>query len=343
MLILIIINIIIIIYIYLKYYNTPKNTNKTKEEIEKIDPIIIGYIYDKGFNNNFDFILSEILNLNIKGYLKIEYDRDDINAYDYTIKQNFDIQTDKVEKYELIILNFLFSEKTEISKNELEEKLINTFNSYNVQYNDLKEVLQEELIKQYVIDKYKSEELNKISKIYKRISIISIIILFIMKTFIFKQILLLYIWIYIVEKIISNILILDASKYTDKGEILRNDIIKYKTEIENQEYLVDKKTINQIILEKRFANSIALHINTEAKRIFINDEMVRNATKHSKKAVLQIVILLSIVVLVGIILQKITISLTGDGIFWLYTMLVIIIAFVTDITKILGETPKRKN
>ena len=341
MLILIIVNIIIIIYIYLKYYNTPKNTNKTKEEIEKIDPIIIGYIYDKGFNNNFDFILSEILNLNIKGYLKIEYDRDDINAYDYTIKQNFDIQTDKVEKYELIILNFLFSEKTEISKNELEEKLINTFNSYNVQYNDLKEVLQEELIKQYVIDKYKSEELNKISKIYKRISIISIIILFIMKTFIFKQILLLYIWIYIVEKIISNILILDASK--DKGEILRNDIIKYKTEIENQEYLVDKKTINQIILEKRFANSIALHINTEAKRIFINDEMVRNATKHSKKAVLQIVILLSIVVLVGIILQKITISLTGDGIFWLYTMLVIIIAFVTDITKILGETPKRKN
>ena len=214
MLILIIVNIIIIIYIYLKYYNTPKNTNKTKEEIEKIDPIIIGYIYDKGFNNNFDFILSEILNLNIKGYLKIEYDRDDINAYDYTIKQNFDIQTDKVEKYELIILNFLFSEKTEISKNELEEKLINTFNSYNVQYNDLKEVLQEELIKQYVIDKYKSEELNKISKIYKRISIISIIILFIMKTFIFKQILLLYIWIYIVEKIISNILILDASKYT---------------------------------------------------------------------------------------------------------------------------------
>ena len=71
--------------------------------------------------------------------------------------------------------------------------------------------------------------------------------------------------------------------------------------------------------------------------------MVRNATKHSKKAVFQRVILLSIVVLVGIILQKITISLTGDGIFWLYTMLVIIIAFVTDITKILGETPKRKN
>lgn len=337
MFILIFINIIIIGYIYLKYYNIPKNVEKTKEEIEKMDPIIIGYIYDRGLSNNFDLMLAEIIDLNIKGYLEIEYD---INSNNYIIKQKFDIETDNVKKYELIILNFLFSEKTEISKKDLEEKLINTFNTYNVQYNSLKEVLQEELEKQFVIDKDKIDELNKISKIYKRTSIILIIMIFILKTFIFKQISLIYIAIYVLEKMIANILLLNASNYTDKGEILRNDIINYKTEIENQEYLLDKQTVSQIMLEKKFANSLVLHISTEAKKIFINNEMIRNATKISKKALFQILILLSIIILVGIILQKITISLTGDGIFWVYTILVLIIAFVTDITKILGKSKK---
>ena len=226
------------------------------------------------------------------------------------------------------------------TKKDLEEKLINPFNTYNVQYNSLKEVLQEELEKQFVIDKDKIDELNKISKIYKRTSIILIIMIFILKTFIFKQISLIYIAIYVLEKMIANILLLNASNYTDKGEILRNDIINYKTEIENQEYLLDKQTVSQIMLEKKFANSLVLHISTEAKKIFINNEMIRNATKISKKALFQILILLSIIILVGIILQKITISLTGDGIFWVYTILVLIIAFVTDITKILGKSKK---
>ena len=340
MLALIFINIVIIIYIYLKYYNLPKNINNTKEEIEKIDPIVLGYINDKGFNNNFDLILAEIINLNIKGYLKIEYDREDINAYDYTIKQNFNIETDDIKKYELIILNFLFSGKMEISRSELEEKFITTFNSYNVQYNDLKKVLQEELIKQHIIDEHKNKELKKASKIHARISMVLIIILFIIKTFVFSQISLLYIQIYIVEKIIENILLSKVSDYTEKGEMLRNGIIKYKNEIENQEFLVDKKTMNQIILEKRFANSIALHINTEAKKIFIDDKVIKNATKSSKTVLFKTVILFCVVILVGFILQKVTKSISGDGIFWLYTLLAIIIAFVADVTKLLG-TPKK--
>lgn len=97
MLILIFINIVIIVWIYLKYYNLPKKENTTKEKIEEIDPIIIGCINDRGFNNNFDLLLSEIVNLNIKGYIKIEYDREDINAYNYTIKQNFDMEVDDIK------------------------------------------------------------------------------------------------------------------------------------------------------------------------------------------------------------------------------------------------------
>ena len=299
-----------------------------------MEPIITGCINDKGLNNNFDLILAEIINLNIKGYIKIEYDRNDINAYDYTIKQNIDMNSNDIKKYEIILLNFLFSKKMEITKKELEEKLINTFNSYNVQYNDLQEVLQKELIKENIIDENKKKELQKTSKIYKKESIILIILLLIIKIFIFKNISSLSILIYIAEKIISNILIIKASNYTEKGEKLKKYINEYKNELSTKEFLIDKKTMNEIIFEKEFANSLALHINTQAKRVVIDDQISKNATKNAKKITLKFIILLIIFIFIGIILQYATKSMTKDGIVWLYIMLTIIVAFSADITKI---------
>ena len=334
MLILIFINIFIIVWIYSKYYNYSQNENIKKNEIENMEPIITGCINDKGLNNNFDLILAEIINLNIKGYIKIEYDRNDINAYDYTIKQNIDMNSNDIKKYEIILLNFLFSKKMEITKKELEEKLINTFNSYNVQYNDLQEVLQKELIKENIIDENKKKELQKTSKIYKKESIILIILLLIIKLFIFKNISSLSILIYIAEKIISNILIIKASNYTEKGEKLKKYINEYKNELSTKEFLIDKKTMNEIIFEKEFANSLALHINTQAKRVFIDDQISKNATKNAKKVTLKFIILLIIFIFIGIILQYATKSMTKDGIVWLYIMLTIIVAFSADITKI---------
>ena len=334
MLILIFINIFIIVWIYSKYYNYSQNENIKKNEIENMEPIITGCINDKGLNNNFDLILAEIINLNIKGYIKIEYDRNDINAYDYTIKQNIDMNSNDIKKYEIILLNFLFSKKMEITKKELEEKLINTFNSYNVQYNDLQEVLQKELIKENIIDENNKKELQKISKIYKKESMILIILLLIIKIFIFKNISSLSILIYIAEKIISNILIIKASNYTEKGEKLKKYINEYKNELSTKEFLIDKKTMNEIIFEKEFANSLALHINTQAKRVFIDDQISKNATKNAKKITLKFIILLIIFIFIGIILQYATKSMTKDGIVWLYIMLTIIVAFSADITKI---------
>ncbi len=334
MLILIFINIFIIVWIYSKYYNYSQNENIEKKEIENMEPIITGCINDRGLNNNFDLILAEIINLNIKGYIKIEYDRNDINAYDYTIKQNIDMNSNDIKKYEIILLNFLFSKKMEITKKELEERLINTFNSYNVQYNDLQEVLQKELVKENIIDENKQKELQKISKIYKKESMILIIVLLIIKIFIFKNISSLSILIYIAEKIISNILIIKSSNYTEKGEKLKKYINEYKNELSTKEFLIDKKTMNEIIFEKEFANSLALHINTQAKRVFIDDQISKNATKNAKKVALKFIILLIIFIFIGIILQHATKSMTKDGIVWLYIMLTIIVAFSADITKI---------
>lgn len=336
MLILIFINIVIIVWIYAKYYNYQPKNKKTNEAIEKINPIMIGCINDRGVNNNFDLILAEIINLNIKNYIKIEYSKNTINKYDYVIKQNVDMNADNVKKYEIILLNFLFSKKSEITKTELEEKLINTFNSYNVQYNDLKKVLQEELIKENIIDKTKKNELNNISKIYKKISMIAILSILVIKIFIFKEISSLSIFIYIVEKIISNILITKASTYTEKGENLRKNINEYKNELAAKEFTIDKKTMDEIVLEKEFADSLALHLDTQAKRIFIDDKISQNATKNAKKITLKFIILLIIFIFIGILLQQLTKSMTKDGIVWLYIMLTIIVAFSADITKFIS-------
>ena len=241
MLILILINIIIIIWIYLKYYNSQTNKNITNQEITKMDSIIIGSINDKKTNNNFDLILSAIIDMNIKGYLKIEYDENDINSQNYIIKPNFSVNLNTIKEHEIIMLNFLFPKNIEITKSELEEKLLNTFNSYNVQYNDLQEVIKNELLKDNIIDKQKDEELQQVFKIYKIESFIFIIILLIIKIFIFNKISSLSILFYILEKIIEYGLIAKASNYTFKGENLKNSINLYKEKIQNEEFLIDKK------------------------------------------------------------------------------------------------------
>lgn len=346
MLILLIINIVIILWIYLKYYDAPKNKELQqeykKEKIEKMDPLIMGYIYDEGFKNNFDLILAEIVNLNIKGYIKIEYDRNDINAYNYVIKPSFDINVDNISKYEIIVLDFLFSKNMEITKKELEQKLMNESNIYNVQYKDLQKAIQKELIEEHILDNKKNEELKKIAKVYKKISILSIITVLIIKIFVDQQISTFSILTYMIEKIISNILIIKANKYTEKGKKIKKDIIIYKNTIENKEFLENTETMNTIVLEKEFANSIALHINTQAKIVFIDDIITKNAIKNAKIITIELLIIISIFAIIGIILGKITKSISKDGIIWLYIMLVIFIAFAADITKIFAITKNKR-
>lgn len=331
MLIIVLINIAIIICIYLRYYNFPENIKNTKENIEEIDPIVMGYINDRNINNNYDLILAEIVNLNIKKYIIIEYDEKDKSKYHYTIKQNFYMEKNDIEKYDLVILDFLFSQKTEITRSELEQKIIDAFASYNVQYNELQKVLQQKLIEQSIIDTEKQEELTKFPKIYKRFLIITIALFLILEIFTNIKISLVMLVIYIIEIMVTRILLLKASRYTIKGEVIRNNIIKYKSEIENKEFLVNKKEMNEVIFEKEFANSLALHISTDAKESFITG-VLKNAVNMSKKAVAIVSTVIIIMILAGIILQKITLSIGKDGILLLYIFLALIVATVADIS-----------
>lgn len=332
MLILILINIVIIIYLYFKYYKFPKSINNIQEDLNNIDPIIIGYINDRGFDNSFDLVLSEIIELNIKGYIIIEYNKENIDKYNYIIKQNIDTGFNKLNKYELAVMNFLFSNKTEITKNELEEKLENTFSSYNIRFVEIEKILNEDLIRKKIIDKNKQNELHENTKKYIKISIILVLLIIILRIIGIIKFSLLYILIYILEKVVSSVLLLEASIYTIKGQILKYNIDRYKIKLENKEFLSDKNKIENIVKNKEFATSIALHINTQAKQAFIEDKMIKQARKVSKKVMINILSATTIILLIGIIIAK-TISLLSPGfIVWIYIIMAIAVACVADIT-----------
>jgi len=333
MIILILINIAIIVYIYLKYYKFPETIKHTNENIENKDSMVIGYIHDGGggFNNNFDLILSQTIELNIKGYITIKYNNEN-NKYDYIIEQNIDIGSDKLNKYEMLVLNFLFFTKTQITKTELEEKLSNTFSSYNTQFNEIEKLLNKQLVEENIIDDVKQSKLDKYAKIYIKISIFLVILVGILSMFKILQSSLLYMLIYILEKIISCILLLKASIYTNKGQVLKYKIDSYKIKLENKEFLINKNTMSEIVLNKEFARSIALHINTQAKNAFIDDKIIKEATKISKKTVNIILIISVIITLLALMLTTITTILPKGALFWIYLTIALIVAGVADVT-----------
>jgi len=332
MIILILIDIAIIVYIYSKYYKFPENIINTNEKIEDKDSIVIGYINDGGFNNNFDLILAQIIELNIKGYIIIEYSKENIDKYNYIIKQNIDIGSNKINKYEMLVLNFLFSNKMEITKKELEEKLTNTFGSYNAQFNEVGEILNNYLLEQNIIDRVKQKELRRKTKKYIKLSIILILIVIILGAIGILKISLLYISMYILEKIVAILLLYKSSIYTIDGQILKYNIDSYKIKLQDKEFLNSKSTMEEILLKKEFANSIALHINTQAKKAFIDDRMLKDATKISKKTISDILICFIIMILLGVILYGISILLPPGGVFWFFIISAIAIACVVDIT-----------
>ena len=341
MLILILINIIIIIWIYFKYYHFEQNYKFYKEKIEELNPAILGYINDDKIYNHYDLILAEILELNKKEYIKIEYVKDDISKHNYIIKQNLEKDIGTLKKHEMIVMNFLFKEKTEISRLELEEKAKTTWDLYNIEYNQFEEQLKQELDKQGFIDLEKIKETKELSKKYKRNSIIFIIIIFIINLFIKTNSI--YIPIYIFEKLVSIIMLSHITCYTDKGIALKNGLIEYKQELEKEEFLVDKKVMDEVIYERRFINSVALHIKTQAKKAFINDQILENSKKIIKKVcigvTIAVVILFIFVAAILIIFKNMTMS--PEGYFWFFTIWAIIIAAVTDVTHELAVSSKK--
>lgn len=332
MIVLILINVVFIVYVYSKYYKSPKNINDEIDEIKDKDSIILGYINDLRFNNNFDLILSEIIELNIKGYIKINYSKENIQKYDYTISQNVDIASENLNKYELMTLNFLFSKKMEITKSELEQKINDIYHLYNIQFNEIEKVLNKKIVEENIIDANKQKKLTKRTKWCIKISILLVLLISILNALNILEFPRIYTLIYIIEKIILCTLILKASCYTDKGKILKYYIEKYKMQIQDKEFLFEKNTMKDVVLNKEFANSIALHINTQAKEAFIDNRVARNSNKILQKTIIILLSILIILFLVILIMSRIMMTLPKDVIIWIYIIMAISAACVADIT-----------
>lgn len=330
MIILILINILFIIYVYMKYYRF--SISKINKKIEDEDSIVIAYIQDNGIHNNVDLILTQIIELNIKGYIKIEYNKENIDKYNYIIKQNILINSNELKKHELLVMSFLFDNKMEITKKELEEKLSNTFKLYNIQFNELGKILNAKLINEGIIDQEKQKKISKILKRYIKISMILIPIICVASIFKIIQSSLLYLLIYLLEKLVIGVLIYKASYYTNEGQSLKYKIDSYKIQLTNEEFLTSNSKMEDIVKNRKFANSLALHIDTQAKQAFINNSIIKNATKVSKRTIKIGFIFLGIITLVGLVLSIITRLLPKEAIFWLYLMIAMMVAGVADVT-----------
>lgn len=327
MLILILFNFGIILWIYFKFFK--ENKEVFEENIKDLEPLEMAYINDRSLGNNFDSILAEIINLNIKGHLSIEY-----NNNDYIIKEKFNTPNN-ISNYELLVLKFLFSKKTEISKTELEE-MIASFDLYDIQINELEEEIQSKLIKENIIDKAKKEKLKKFGKAYKRLSLLFILIIVILKMTIFETISFAYIIIYLFEEIISNILLMKADYYTDKGKNLRKQIIDYKQQIMNKEFFTDNKSMKEIVNEKEFANSLALHIKTTAKDTFIYNKIIENTANKLRKITPRIISAFLVMMVVFFLLRGTMLAVDKTGKLLIFVILLIIVAAWADITNILA-------
>lgn len=290
MIFVIIINILLIIWIYKKYIYIPQVHDGSSEDIEKLDPALIGYIDDKN-GNSIDWILSEILDLNRKGYIEIEYVRKDIDEYEYIMRKKDNIEISQLKKYELTAYRFLFSESDEITMTELEEKILRSMQAeidVNVKSFSIRSEIEEELIKQHIIDYPAKEILSILKKVYMMLILIVICLV--------KNIELLQGIILFIESIIVFFMMSKAIPFTRKGKNLYSKIQHYKKELEYNEILKEKKIMHNILLERTYANSIALHIMSEARKEFIHDELiVRNIKTGISNSTQAIVILIYIV------------------------------------------------
>ena len=328
MLILILVNIFFILYIYLKYYKISADVSSINNTIQDEEPLIVGYIHDGGFNNNFDLTIAEIIELNIKGYIKIEY----IDKYNYTVTQNVDINSDEINKYEMLMINFLFHDKMQITKMELEEKLSNTFSAYNTQVNEIEDLINMQLIKERILDEEKKKKLVKIRKIYIRLEIILTAIACFLGVFGTLKISMILMYIYFLTITISITQLLKVKPYTVKGQLLKYNVDNYRKKLENKEFLVNKVEMKDIVLNKEFAYSIALHIQTQAKEAFVYNQIAKSNKELSKKITTAVFTFFVVTTIIALILAILSSILPREIIFWIYLVLVLSVAGVADVT-----------
>ena len=282
MIIVIIINLIFIVLLYQKYIYTPRTLNQEYKEMEEIDGALIGYIENK-WGNSVDWIFAEILELNRKGYILIDYQLKEGKQLDYTIKKLGGKSISKLKNYELTTYRILFENSDQITKSELEEKLKSTFEkeeNINIKSFSIINEIEDELVKEEIID----ANGDKILKLMKRIYMIICIAILI----IFKELNGIQVAIFLIEAFVTLYVCTKGRAFTNKGRKLKSKIEEYEEYLLSNKLLSQNKIVDFILQEKDYINSIALHIQSNARDGFIDTEIVDGSAKTTNTFVLNI-------------------------------------------------------
>ncbi len=282
MIIVIIINLIFIVLLYQKYIYTPRTLNQEYKEMEEIDGALIGYIENK-WGNSVDWIFAEILELNRKGYILIDYQMKEGEQLDYTIKKLGGKSISKLKNYELTTYRILFENSDQITKSELEEKLKSTFEkeeNINIKSFSIRNEIEDELVKEEIID----ANGDKILKLMKRIYMIICIAILI----IFKELNGIQVAIFLIEAFVTLYVCTKGRAFTNKGRKLKSKIEEYEEYLLSNKLLSQNKIVDFILQEKDYINSIALHIQSNARDGFIDTEIVDGSAKTTNTFVLNI-------------------------------------------------------
>lgn len=297
MIYILLINIILIFWIYRKYVYIPKNIEQTIE-VQELEPALLSCIYNEN-GNSLNWILAEILDLNRKDYIDIEYNKKDINQYEYVYSKKENVDVSKMKKYEIAAYRLLFDENrnNKITMDELENLVVKSKSKEkdaNVKSLSIKTEVIEELIKLGIIDEKSQKCLKMIKIIYLFLIIISVVLL------IKAQIDPIILTIFLIENITIFTIANNGRAFSSYGKKVYRKVKEYRNYLEENELLKDRELVYQIVSEKYYIDAVALHLTEQAQKEFINDEL--KAKQIKDVAVILILIILIILYVLQLIL-----------------------------------------
>lgn len=267
MIYLIIFNVLLIIFLYIKFIHIPHETSNIQEFVENLDSALIGYIDDEN-GNPVDWILAEILELNRKKYITIDYIKTGIDKYHYIIRKNQEMDIQNLEKYELTAYRLLFDYCDEVTIDELEEGILRNVikaRDTNVKGFSIKNEIEEKLEELEILSDKTKKQIQLLERAY--------IIITIILAFLIRNIEMSLGIVFLIQTFIIFYMLRRIKGFTTLGRMVQKSVQQYKEKLEDNDLLRGKKIAHNIVLEKEYANATALHIMTDAKKEFINDEI----------------------------------------------------------------------
>ena len=176
--------VFIVLYVYCRYNMDPEATEKYdlyREELE-ISPAEAGYMINADCNGK-DLILSEILSLVTKGYIKMEMVEQD-GKKDYVFSRTGRIDFVGLKNHEVLAYQFFFDQRRgHISFDEISLKeyylYINEVNDkyqdYEMRMSAIKDGIKLEFEKKGIVDRWATKMLRKCNDIAKFIIILPIL------------------------------------------------------------------------------------------------------------------------------------------------------------------------